>query len=132
MNSNIAKPRPAEPLAAYVGNQGRHIREVSPFNVALPEGYIRPLVGGDSVQVTDDPITAGLRAWIPGDTGTREWTGQRARRSYPQVFPFPMLFNAFNHAIFNAPNGNMALSSAGRVTSAATARQIQFGFRFSF
>ena len=41
-------------------------------------------------------------------------------------------FNAFNHGIFYWPNGNIASSSAGRVTSAATARQIQFGFRFSF
>ena len=41
-------------------------------------------------------------------------------------------FNAFNHPVFGAPNGNMAATSAGRVTDAATARQIQFGFRFSF
>jgi len=26
-----------------------------------------------------------------GGTDTREWSGQRARRGYPQVFPFPML-----------------------------------------
>ena len=41
-------------------------------------------------------------------------------------------FNAFNHAIFNAPNGNHASGGVGRVTSTATARQIQIGFRFSF
>ena len=41
-------------------------------------------------------------------------------------------FNAFNHAIFNAPNGNHSSGGVGRVTSAATARQIQIGFRFSF
>ena len=41
-------------------------------------------------------------------------------------------FNALNHAVFYAPNGNMASSAAGRVTGAATARQLQFGFRFSF
>ena len=41
-------------------------------------------------------------------------------------------FNAFNHAIFNAPEGRIDRSSAGRVSSAATARQIQLGFRFSF
>ena len=40
--------------------------------------------------------------------------------------------NAFNHAIFNAPNGNHASGGVGRVTSAAMARQIQIGFRFSF
>ena len=42
------------------------------------------------------------------------------------------LFNAFNHTIFFSPIGRMAFSSAGRVTQAASARQIQFGFRFSF
>ena len=41
-------------------------------------------------------------------------------------------FNAFNHAVFNAPNGNHASGGVGQVTSAATARQIQIGFRFSF
>ncbi len=41
-------------------------------------------------------------------------------------------FNALNHTIFNAPEGRIDRSSAGRVTSAATARQIQMGFRFSF
>ncbi len=42
------------------------------------------------------------------------------------------LFNAFNHANFGAPNGNIASGTAGRVFFAATARQFQFGFRFSF
>ena len=69
---------------AYVGNQGRHIREISPFGVAMPEGYVVPLIGGGSAQVTNDPITAGPRAWIPGDTEDRVWSGQRARRPYPQ------------------------------------------------
>ena len=41
-------------------------------------------------------------------------------------------FNTFNYTIFNAPEGRINLSSAGRVSSAATARQIQMGFRFSF
>lgn len=41
-------------------------------------------------------------------------------------------FNAMNTAIFNAPEGRIDRSSAGRVSSAATARQIQLGFRFSF
>ena len=41
-------------------------------------------------------------------------------------------FNAFNHAIFFFPQGDMSNRSAGRVTQAATARQVQFGFRFSF
>ncbi len=38
----------------------------------LTGGYVRPLVGGDSVQATDDPITAGPRAWIPGAVRTLE------------------------------------------------------------
>ena len=41
-------------------------------------------------------------------------------------------FNAFNHTIFHAPAGDLSRGSAGRVTRAATARQIQMGFRFSF
>ncbi len=71
----------------YVGNQGRHIREVSPFNVALPEGYEAPLVGGGTVTLTSEEITAGPRSWIEGDTESRSWSGQRARRLYPQVIP---------------------------------------------
>ena len=71
----------------YVGNQGRHIREVSPFNVALPEGYVAPLVGGGTVTLTSAEITAGPRSWIEGDTESRSWSGQRARRLYPQVVP---------------------------------------------
>ena len=70
--------------AGYVGNQGRHIREISPFGVAMPEGYVAPMIGGGEVTLTSDPITAGPRSWIPGDTDTREWSGQRARRVYPQ------------------------------------------------
>ena len=41
-------------------------------------------------------------------------------------------FNAFNHAIFDRPFGDIASRAAGRVFGAAMARQIQFGFRFSF
>ena len=41
-------------------------------------------------------------------------------------------FNAFNHTIFHAPFGNIANVAAGSVFRAGTARQIQFGFRFSF
>ena len=69
----------------YVGNQGRHIREISPFNVAMPEGYVAPLIDGASVALTSDRITAGPRPWIPGDTSTRAWSGLLARRPYPQV-----------------------------------------------
>ena len=76
---------------AYVGNQGRHIREVSAYNVALPEGYVVPLIGGGTTALTSDPITAGPRPWIAGDTNERSWSGQRARRPYPQLTPDPML-----------------------------------------
>lgn len=78
----------------YVGNQGRHIREISPFNVAMPEGYVVPLIGGGSAAVTSDTITAGPREWIPAETRGeigREWNGQLARRPYPQVIPNTML-----------------------------------------
>ena len=75
----------------YVGNQGRHIREISPFNVAMPEGYVAPLIDGTSVALTSDRITAGPRPWIPGDSSDRAWSGQRARRPYPQVGPNVMM-----------------------------------------
>ena len=71
----------------YVGNQGRHMRGIGPFNVAMPEGYVVPLIGGGTATLTSDPITAGPRPWIPGDTADRVWSGQRARRPYPQVVP---------------------------------------------
>ena len=78
----------------YVGNQGRHIREISPFNVAMPEGYVVPLIGGGTASLTSDSITAGPREWIPAETRGeigREWNGQLARRPYPQVIPNTML-----------------------------------------
>ncbi len=71
----------------YVGNQGRHMRGIGPFNVAMPEGYVVPLIGGGTAALSSDPITAGPRPWIPGDTADRVWSGQRARRPYPQVVP---------------------------------------------
>ena len=86
---------------AYVGNQGRHIREISPFGVAMPEGYVAPLIGGGTVQLTSDPITVGPRPWIPGDTEDRTWSGQRARRVYPQQVINVML----------RPHGNTAYNS---------------------
>ena len=75
----------------YVGNQGRHMREISPFNVALPEGYVVPLINGTTATMSSEPITAGPRAWIPGEDADRVWAGQRARRPYPQVRPNAML-----------------------------------------
>ena len=42
------------------------------------------------------------------------------------------MFNAFNHPIFQLPNGSIALAAAGRVTDTAAPRQIMFGFRYSF
>ncbi len=85
----------------YVGNQGRHIREVSPFNTALPEGYVAPLVGGGTATLTSDAITAGPRPWIPGDTQSRSWSGQRARRPYPQVVS----------NVMQRPDGNTSYNS---------------------
>ncbi len=85
----------------YVRNQGRHIREWSPFNVAMPEGYVASLLGGGTVTLTSDEITAGPRSWIPGDTDDQSWSGQRARRPYPQLAP----------ASISRPHGNMHYNS---------------------
>ena len=50
-----------------------------------------------------------------------------------QTFDFRVdMFNAFNHPIFQLPNGSMATANAGRVTDTAAPRQIMFGFRYSF
>ncbi len=85
----------------YVGNQGRHLREISVFNVALPEGYVAPLVSGETVTLSSDEITAGPRGWIAGDSELRSWSGQRARRPYPQVVP----------NVIHRPLGNMYYNS---------------------
>ena len=85
----------------YVGNQGRHLRDNIPFNVALPEGFEVPLVGGETVAVSSDAITAGPRAWIAGDGEPRSWSGQRARRPYPQLIP----------NVLRRSHGNMYYSS---------------------
>ena len=85
----------------YVGNQGRHIREFSPFNVAMPEGYVAPLIDGTMATLTSDPVTAGSRPWIPGDTGDRVWSGQRARRPYPQVLP-DLLIRGHGNTYYNS------------------------------
>jgi hypothetical protein len=37
------------------------------------------------------------------------------------------MFNAFNHPIFQLPNGSMATANAGKVTDTAAPRQIMFG-----
>ena len=53
-----------------------------------------PLIGGGSATLTSDTITAGPREWIPAEHRTetsRSWTGQLARRPYPQVIPNTML-----------------------------------------
>ena len=79
---------------AYVGNQGRHIREISPFNVAMPEGYVAPLIGGGTVNLVNDVITAGPREWIPAENRretSRLWSGRASRRPYPQVISNVML-----------------------------------------
>jgi len=63
---------------AYVGNQGRHIRTVPVDNMAMPEGYDK------IVLVTGEKLTAsGATVTVPGTNVT--FTGQKARRPYPQV-----------------------------------------------
>ena len=42
------------------------------------------------------------------------------------------LFNAFNHPTFGFPAASVGLATAGRVTTASTARQIQFGLKFVY
>ena len=50
-----------------------------------------------------------------------------------QTFDFRVdMFNAFNHPIFQLPNGSMGTANAGKVTDTAAPRQIMFGFRYSF
>jgi len=42
------------------------------------------------------------------------------------------LYGAFNHPQFDSPNGNVAATNFGAITSAGGARQIQLGLRLSF
>ncbi len=42
------------------------------------------------------------------------------------------VFNATNHSNFNLPNVNVDTNTAGTITSALPAREIQFGARYSF
>ena len=42
------------------------------------------------------------------------------------------LFNLPNHVNFNNPTATLTSSSFGKVTSATSARQIQFGLRYAF
>ena len=63
----------------------------------LEVGYVVPLIDGTTATMTNDPITAGPRSWIPGDTADRVWSGQRARRPYPQIVSNAMM----------RPHGNM-------------------------
>ena len=54
---------------AYVGNQGRHIRNTRPWNAALPEGYVAQLLTGESITLRGS---------------------QRERRPYPKIRPNAM------------------------------------------
>ena len=50
-----------------------------------------------------------------------------------QSFDFRVdMFNAFNHPIYQLPNGSVGTANGGRVTDTTSPRQIQFGFRYSF
>lgn len=42
------------------------------------------------------------------------------------------MFNLFNHPTFGRPNATVDSGGFGRITSAGTARQIQFGLRYGF
>jgi hypothetical protein len=42
------------------------------------------------------------------------------------------LFNAFNHPTFGFPAASIGVATVGRVTTASTARQIQFGLKLRF
>jgi hypothetical protein len=46
-------------------------------------------------------------------------------------FRFEM-FNAFNHPTFGFPASSIDVATAGQVTSASTARQLQFGLKVLF
>ena len=68
----------------YVGNQARHLRNVMPLNTALPEGYDKArLIDGTPVPISGAPVT------LPGSSVV--FTGQRARRVYPQLVPNVMM-----------------------------------------
>jgi hypothetical protein len=41
-------------------------------------------------------------------------------------------FNIFNHANFNNPNGTLTSGTFGQITSAATAREVQFALKLLF
>ena len=62
----------------YVGNQARHLRNVMPFNMAMPEGYDKVMLQDGTPQpISGAPVT------LPGSNVV--FTGQTARRPYPQL-----------------------------------------------
>ena len=78
----------------YVGNQARHLRNVMPFNMAHPEGYDKArLRDGTPQPISGAPVT------LPGSTVV--FTGQKARRPYPQLVANVMM----------QPDGNMHYDS---------------------
>ncbi len=87
----------------YVGNQGRHIREISPHNIAQPEGRTVPLQDGTPFTASSDEITYTRAQTGPqfGALSELTWSGQRARRPYPQIVPNTLL----------KPHGNMYYNS---------------------
>ena len=83
-------------------------------NFGLGNSFPRPLRGA-SVPITDFSLHKQFHI--------------RERQS----FDFRVdMFNAFNHPVFQAPNGAIASATAGRVTATAAPRQIMLGFRYSF
>jgi hypothetical protein len=83
-------------------------------NFGLGNSFPRPLRGA-AVPVTDFSLHKQFRV----------------RESH--AFDFRAdLFNAFNHPIFQNPNGSIATANAGKVTDTASPRQIMIGLRYSF
>ena len=54
--------------AGYVGNQARHLRNVMPFNMAMPQGYDKvTLHDGTPQPISSAPVTLpGQRSFTPG------------------------------------------------------------------
>jgi hypothetical protein len=78
----------------YVGNQARHLRNTKTVNIPFPEGYDRVRLHDGTPQ----PIS-GAAVTLPGSSSV--FTGQRARRPYPQLVP----------SILVVPDGSMHYDS---------------------
>ena len=78
--------------------------------------------------------TAGRNILIGDGTSNVDFSllkNFRLRESSLIQFRFEM-FNAFNHPTFGFPASSIDVATAGQVTSASTARQLQFGLKVLF